>query len=167
MVDVFLISEKTLKTKSYINDNVDSCYILPAIQTAQDLGLQPLIGTCLYNELKQQVASGDIKPSYLILLNDYITPYLTFKVMADIQLPLAYKQRNSGVVQTSTEHVQNTTFSDAQSMATYYNDKATFYGSRLTDYLCHHSSEYPEYKSCGCDGMKPDKDAWNMGIFLG
>jgi hypothetical protein len=34
MKDILLISEKTLKSQSYINDNVDSCYIVPSIRSA-------------------------------------------------------------------------------------------------------------------------------------
>ena len=36
---VLLISEQTLKTYTLIGDNVDGKYILPAIQTAQDIDL--------------------------------------------------------------------------------------------------------------------------------
>jgi hypothetical protein len=36
---IYLISEQTLKKYSLINDNIDTCYILPAIQLAQETGL--------------------------------------------------------------------------------------------------------------------------------
>ena len=51
MARVLLISEKTLKQNSVINNNVDGMYILPAIEYAQDAGLQPFLGTKLYNKL--------------------------------------------------------------------------------------------------------------------
>ena len=61
MARVLLISEKTLKSNGVINNNVDGMYILPAIDYAQDAGLQPIIGTKLYNKLMDLVADGSIQ----------------------------------------------------------------------------------------------------------
>ena len=69
MAKCFLISEKTLKENSVINNNVDGMYILPAIEFAQDAGLQPLLGTVLYEKLMDLVADGSIvnAPDYKLL----------------------------------------------------------------------------------------------------
>lgn len=128
MKDIFLISEKTLKAKSYINDNVDICYINPAIRSAQDIGLQPLIGTNLYVALQDRVQNNSISGDYKILMDDYITPYLVNRVMMEIQLPLAYKMRNSGIVQSNNEYETNTYLKDAKQMSVYYEQKSDFYG---------------------------------------
>jgi hypothetical protein len=40
-----LISETTLKKRTVVNENVNAKYINPSIETAQEMGLQPLIGT--------------------------------------------------------------------------------------------------------------------------
>ena len=105
---VLLLSEQRLKEDSLINNNVDSMYIFPAIQTAQEIGLQPLLGTKLYNKLLEVVENGGDE-QYFDLLDSYVIPYLEMKVMADIQIPLAYKIRNGGLVQNTSE---NTTLPD-------------------------------------------------------
>ena len=97
MAKVLLVSEQTLKKNSVVNNNVDGMYLLPAIEFAQDSGLQPIIGTKLYNKLMDLVEDGTIENNddYKYLLDEYVTPYLINKVTADIQIPLAYKVRNT------------------------------------------------------------------------
>jgi len=172
MSNVLFISEKTLKANTLINDNVDALYILPAIRTAQDMGLQNLIGTQLFNKLKSMIADGSIEDpenaNYKLLLDEYIAPYLEQKVMSDIQLPLAYKMRNSGITQTNNEHQTNTIMKDAQTLANYYDQKATFYSHRLSDYLLANQNIYPEYLKCqDISDMKASASAYNTGIYLG
>jgi hypothetical protein len=166
MKDILLISEKTLKSQSYINDNVDSCYIVPSIRSAQDIGLQPLIGTNLYVALQDKIQSNSIEGDYKILMDEYITPYLVNRVMMEIQLPLAYKMRNSGVVQSNNEYETNTYLKDAKQMSVYYEQKSDFYGLRLTSYLNHNSSKFPEYTTGDCSDIKPSKENYNTNIVL-
>ena len=170
MARVFLISEETLKSNGVINNNVDSMYILPAIEFAQDAGLQPLIGTKLYNKLMDLVADGSIvdAPDYKFLLDEYITPYLVNKVTADIQIPLNYKLRNQGVVQNSTDNTIVPTMKDLQYVIQNYEYKAIFYGNRLSDYLCVNTTKYPEYYSVDTlADMRSNKNAYRTNIYLG
>lgn len=170
MAKVLLISEKTLKENSIINNNVDSCYLLPAIEYAQDSGLQLLIGTKLYNKLMDLVQTGDIQTEqdYKLLLDDYVTPYLLNKVTADIQLPLAYKLRNQGLVQQTGENTYVPSLKDTQYIIQHYENQANFYGGRLSDYLKANRSKFPEYCSIdSCSDLRSDSGAYKTGIYLG
>ena len=170
MARVLLISEKTLKSNGVINNNVDGMYILPAIEYAQDAGLQPIIGTKLYNKLMDLVADGSIVQStdYKVLLDEYVTPYLLNKVTADIQIPLNYKLRNQGVVQNQTENTIVPTMKDLQYVIQNYEYKAIFYGNRLSDYLMANKSKLPEY--CKVDSsadMHSNPNSYKTNIYLG
>lgn len=170
MSNVFLISEAHIKENSIINNNVDSCYILPAIQTAQDIGIQPIIGTKLYNKIMSLVEEGTITGAtdYKVLLDDYIQPYLLNKVVADVQLPLQFKLRNQGVVQNATENTVTTSMRDIQYLIEDYNNKADFYANRLSAYLKANRSKYPEYCSIdSCADMRSNPSAYNTHIYLG
>ena len=150
---IFLISEDKLKTETTINDNIDSLYLHSAIELAQYIGLRELIGCELHDKLCSLVADGSISnlenKKYKELLDEYVTPYLKYKVCSEITLPLAYKYRNSGVVQTNNEHEVNTAMKDAQTLKSYYEEKANFFGLALTSYLKQHNFlEYPNYDSC-------------------
>ena len=170
MARVFLISEATMKKNSVVNNNVDGMYLLPAIEFAQDAGLQPIIGTKLYNKLMDLVEDGSIvqAPDYKYLLDEYITPYLVNKVTADIQIPLSFKLRNQGVVQQTDANTYVPSMKDIQYVKQDYENKANFYSNRLSDYLRANRSKYPEYCSVdSCADMPSNKDAYNTGIFLG
>lgn len=170
MTKVYLVSEATIKSNSVVNNNVDSMYLLPAIEYAQDAGLQPIIGTQLYNKLQDLVADGSItgETEYKLLLDEYITPYLINKVTADIQLPLAYKLRNQGVVQNVNENTIQTPIKDVQYLIEFYENKAKFYANRLSDFLIANSTNYPEYNSVNsCADMPSDKHAYKTNLYLG
>lgn len=164
---VLLLSEKTLKEDSLINDNVESTYIIPAIQVAQEQGLQQIIGTLLYDKICDMVDRNQVTADYRILLNDYITPYLEYKVMADIQLPLSYKFRNLGVNQTTDEHTYTPSLRDTQYLIEYYDNKAKFYSNRLFDYLKANHKLFPEFlKKDSCDDLMANKMSYKTNIVL-
>ena len=100
MNKVLLISEETLKTYSLVNDNIDGKYLLPAIQSAQDIDLETLIGKALLDKLCSLVENGGISENtnYRVLLDDYITPYMVWQVMSNLQIGINYKLSNSGVI---------------------------------------------------------------------
>lgn len=170
MAKVFLVSEATMKKNSVVNNNVDGMYLLPAIEYAQDAGLQPIIGTKLYNKLMDLVADGTISGAteYKLLLDEYVTPYLINKVTADIQLPLSFKLRNQGVLQQTGENTYVPSIKDIQYLIQHYQNQADFYANRMSDYLRANRLTYPEYCSIdSCADMPSNKDAYNTGIFLG
>ena len=273
---VLLISEKTLKTDSLINDNVDPAYIYPAIQVAQDQGLQSIIGTKLYKRICDNVAGlpgsgidwdsidwldssatpahmreykinispdisdqfggkriigeeifvgfpsadfgycsiafrtlgagayfplsqftskenqftivcGNVAYTFLVynvdgvevepgssltaeyktLLDEYITPYLEYQVMTDIQIPLAYKFRNLGMNQATDDHTNNPSLRDIQYLVNYYGDKAKFYSNRLYDYLVANCGTYKEFKKKdSCADIMSSKQSYKTSIVL-
>lgn len=170
MNNIFLISVATLKANAALNANIDESYILPAISYAQDEGLQPIIGTVLYDKLKSLVADGSItgETEYKLLLDEYIQPYLLNKVVADIQIPIAYKTRNQGVSQMTDANIYSSTMKDVQYLVEFYANRANFYANRMSDYLIANNSKYPEYRKINtCADMPSNPNAYNTHIYLG
>ena len=81
---VILISETKIKSEGLLASNVSGELILSSIKIAQDQGLQPIIGTKLYKKILTLVEDGYIDDvgyeDYKNLLDDYITPYLLYKI---------------------------------------------------------------------------------------
>ena len=76
---VLLISETKLKSYTNINKNVDMDVLKAEIQIAQDIDLQTVLGTKFYKSLMAKVHSdgtNTFTPDELILVNEYIQPYL-------------------------------------------------------------------------------------------
>ena len=170
-MEVLLISEERLKKDTLINDNVDEMYLYPAIQAAQETGLMPLIGSALYRKICGLVEEGEIadveNADYKYLLDNYIINFLEFKTMSELQIPLQYKMRNAGIVQNQDERFVSASMRDTQYLIEYYDNKAKFYANRMSRYLCHNSSKYPEYLSCSdCSDMPANPNFMNNTLFL-
>lgn len=165
MNKVLLISEETLKTYSLVNDNIDGKYLLPAIQTAQDIDLETLIGKALLDKLCKLVETGEIvnNGKYKTLLDDYITPYLVWQVMSNLQLGINYKLSNSGVITNDDERKSRLEYKNNQLLQAQYKHYADSYAIKLKDYLC--SGDYPEYHQCVNHSHAEDVEL--CGIYLG
>jgi len=169
MTQVYLISEQTLKAEGLINDNVGIEFLIPVIELSQNIHLQELIGTKLLNRICSLVETGDIETetAYKTLLDAYITPYLEWTVVSLIQLPISFKMRNMGVVQTNDEHLFNTSLKDTQVLEQYYANKATFYALRLSKYLKANTQLYPEYCQCDdCSDFKANPNTFRLPTVL-
>lgn len=169
---ILLVSEQTIKQNSIITDNCDGMYLTPVIQLAQDQRLQPLIGTPLYDKLRELIANDDIeKPQfsqYKSLLDDYIEPFMLWAVTSEIQIPIHWKVRNAGVVTNNDQHFEASYMNNDHYLKEYYADKMNFYGIRLSSYLAANSDIYPEYYQWrSIADMPSNKDAYNTGIYLG
>ncbi len=55
MTTTFIISEAKLRQFTDINDNLDTALIKNAVREAQDISLQRIIGTKLYNKILSDI----------------------------------------------------------------------------------------------------------------
>jgi len=83
MAQVLLISETYVKTNSNLSESIDSKLLTSSILSMQDLKLEPLIGTGLYNAIRTQAAAGTLTAANATLLNDYIQRTLLYWVLKD------------------------------------------------------------------------------------
>lgn len=149
---VLLISESTLKKYTMCNDNLDSKYVLPAISITQDCDLDTIIGPALNRRLQALVENGDINEeknsAYKNLLDEYITPYLCWQVMAAIQVNINYKLTNSGTIQNNDDKKSNIDFNNGNALITQYEHYAQSYANKLSRYLLKNVNLFPEYRQC-------------------
>lgn len=167
MSKVFLISEQTLKDATILGANVEGKYIRQAIQTAQDLRLQTVIGTNLYHKLCELVEDESVSGAYKILLDDYISPFLQNAVLADLTLKIAYKFRNEGVVTTTSENVAQPVLSDVQAIKAQYETAAGGYATLMTKWLVANSTSIPEYcVQRDCADIQANPGAYQHSLFI-
>lgn len=141
-----------------LGDNVEGKYIRQAIEVTQDLRLQGIIGTYLYQTLCSMVEDGNVTGYYKTLLDDYITPFLGNAVLADLTLKIAYKFRNEGVVTTTSENVSQPTLTDVEAIKAQYENAASGYAELMKKWLAAHCNEIPEYgrqRSCADVSASP------------
>lgn len=172
MAKVLLISEDTVKTLSGLNNDIFGKSMLPAIREAQEIGLQGIIGHCLYERLCSMVEDGSISDAenvqYKSLLDNEIKYYLVYKVIADLIPIIGVKLGNIGVVVSNDEHIQNLSEDERARVDTYYTYRADFYCKRLQEYLLNNKELYPELQECDCNQMRANlESASSIGLWLG
>jgi len=149
MTNTFLISEAQIRNYTDIEDNIDTALIKNGIREAQDIKLQPIIGTLLIEKLYSLVDAGTINDSanadYKALLDGYIQNMLIYAAYWYILDSVYIRSRNNGLL--IPDGSENSVSADR----TMYNvkrqavqNKMEFYSNLLTDYIIEEQTLYPE-----------------------
>lgn len=140
-----LVNPEYIKNNSTVSDNMEDEYIIPSIIDAQLSGLQPLIGTALYDALCTKVENGTLTGDYKALVDDYISLYLLYKTIENMTIDNYQRQHNAGSVAYTDTNYTQVPLNDLKYMTQHWSDKAAFYGNRTTDYLHANHAKFPEY----------------------
>lgn len=169
---VLLISEIKLKNFTNINRNVDMDVLKAEIQIAQDIDLQTILGSRFYHHLLNQVsATGNtFNADELVLVNDYIAPYLVQTSYFNAIPHLMYRTMNNGITKGQMENSTAVDIETMKYLRSVQKQRADFYAQRLLDFLLtgRGQNKFPDYNSASTiDGMIPDRvQKFNNGIFL-
>lgn len=167
MIDILFISEKKIKEASTLNDNLWGKYLLPAIKTAQEINLMPILGEKLYDKLQILIYERKVEDeeniNYKVLLDKFITPYLIYQVLANLIPDISVKLSNAGTITTTDEHIQYLSKGDRDLLQEKYQNTADAYSYKLIDFLKNNSKDFPEIEECEFE----DKSGSNTGIWLG
>lgn len=172
---VYLISPNTLKQRALINDNTLDKFIKPAIDASQNINLKQITGKFLldkicdlcYEEDEQHVKLIE-KPeysAYKYLLQNYITDYLCYDVMSEIQINVHQKIRNAGTVQNVDENYIQSSLQEVNFIRNFYKDKAQFIGNEMQKWILKNRNDYPEFFTQGC-GLNEKQESYTCGIVL-
>jgi hypothetical protein len=172
MANVLLVSEKKLKNFTNINRNLDIDAIRAEIAIAQDLHLQPLLGTRFYDHLLDQVSltGNTFNNDELELVDDYISPFLIQVSYFEMIPHLNYRTMNRGIVQGEMESASSVDIETMKYLRSIQKQRSDFYKMRLQDYLItgRGQNKFPDYLTYSTiDGMVPDRSAkYNNPIVL-
>lgn len=139
------ISPDDLVKRTAINGNVDRDQMVQFIKIAQDLHIQALLGTALYNKLKDDVLNDTLTGNYETLMTDYVQDVLVHYAMVEILPFLAYKVSNGGIFKKQSENSEGIEKSELEYLIQKERDTAEHYGRRLVSYLTFYGSLTPEY----------------------
>lgn len=147
--NVLLISEQKLKSQAPIDPNVDSDELRYCIQQGQLIYTQETLGTKLYNQILDQVESGDIMLPENIhnkeLLDNFIQPALvaySYYILLD---NMFVKLVNVGLQQFRSEQSNPIGIKEFQYLKDAAKDRAQFLDNLLRRHLIFDSWKYPFY----------------------
>lgn len=170
MATVLFISEQTIKENTILDENVDATVLRQLILDAQEEKILPVLGTALYEDIKDRIDAGTLNAAYTTLLDDYISKALKYWVLADATDILTYKYRDKGVLRQHGEKTLVIDVSEVRRLVAKWENKAELHTDRLIRYVKENAVDsFPLYLTpgTGLDIEHPRADAWDAGIYLG
>jgi len=148
MNNVLLISETKVREFTDINKNVDSKLITSNILLAQDITVQRLVGTKLYQKLMSDIQNNTLTGNYQTLLDNFVQPVLLWASYYEILEAIFARPRNNGLLKPTggenSESVDQTMYDRKRDSARSRRD---FYAETLARYLIDFQSQFPEISS--------------------
>lgn len=167
--NVLFISPALVKARTGISSFIDDKDIKPQIKVAQDMYIQPALGSTFYKALQDGVENSSLTANESALIDDYITDALMWYTVAELPMALGYQFFSKGVLQKTAEESNTPSRADLELLQRQYMNKAEFYKTRLINYLRENYTRFPEYfnPGIGYDVIQPELKAYTCPIYLG
>lgn len=148
MTTTFIISEAKLREFTDINNSVDTELIKNAVREAQDIHLQRIIGTKLYDKILSEIDANTLADPYLTLVNGYIQDFLLYAAYYEALEVVFMRSRNNGLLTPTggenSINVDRTLFNQKRQSV---ENKMEYYAERLANYICEEEAQFPELNS--------------------
>ena len=145
MTSTFIISETKLREFTDIADNLDSTFLKNAVREAQDIEIQRLLGTILYQSILNKIETSTLSGKYETLVNDYVQPALLYWAYYYALEAIYLRPRNNGLLRaTGGENSESVDKSYYEIKRQSQKNKAQWYSEKCIDYLIQYQSSFPE-----------------------
>lgn len=163
------ITANYIKTYGILESNVDDKILTSTIMMVQDMNLQPILGTALYNEIANQIDANIVSVNNQTLLDDYILNFLLHMVTCESVVAMNFRFANKGVVTQTSETQQPVTVRELELIQAKYQAKADFYAKRLSLFLEQNVTTYPLFNdpNSNYQDLQAIRPKYNSGFYLG
>lgn len=158
MAQVLFVSPADVIKRTGINGNVDRDQMIQFIKIAQDIHIQQILGTKLFNKIASDINAGSLAGNYQSLLTNYIQDMVIHYAAIEILPYIHYKVANGGIYTKGSENGQNITKEDLDYLIQKERDIAEHYSRRFIDYMSFNNALYPEYNTNNNEDMYPTKN---------
>ena len=158
MAQVLFVSPADVIKRTGINGNVDRDQMIQFIKIAQDIHIQNILGTNLFEKIATDIAADSLSGNYLTLFTNYIQDMVIHYSAIEILPYIHYKVANGGIYIKGAENGESVTKQDLDYLVQKERDIAEHYSRRFVDHMAFYSSLYPEYNTSSNDDMYPSKN---------
>ena len=159
---VLFFSVDYLRDNTVINGNLDSEILEPYILMSQNVHIEALLGSKLYNDIVNEIPTLSVKNA--TLMNDYIHPALLQWSLYEALPFINYKLTNKAISTKSSDNSDAVALDELHYLRTSVRDVAEYLSERVTQYLKANTDIYPLYLTNGCYDIKPNKNNYFSGI---
>jgi len=145
MTSTFIISEAKLREFTDVNDSLDTAFIKNSIRESQDIALQRIIGTALYNKLLSDINADTLTGEYKTLVDDYIQDFLLYAAYYECLLAIYVRPRNNGLLSATGGENSDSVGRDMFNVKRQSTEnKMEYYAERLVNYIIEKQNVLPE-----------------------
>lgn len=167
MDEYLFVSEDYLVQNSVIDGNVDFKNITSTIIHCQDIHLQKVLGTPLFEDLcAKGLGSPSFNSNEIFLIKKYIQKTLLWYILMELPPEFKFKYMNKGIMVKSSDNSQPADTGDIKWMMNRCKIKAEDYGNLLKDYLICHTTLFPKYLECTTFGLNSANTVFSTGLAL-
>jgi len=143
---IYFVTENYLKNQTPITANVDVTDVTPFIKTQSDMRVQPILGTYFYKHMLTGYNAQTLNNDEETLVT-YIQPVVAWRSAEDAVFGLSYQLKNKGLQMQNGDYSTSVSQSEVAFAQDHYAQKASFYETRLFNYLKENKDLYPEFTS--------------------
>ena len=166
MAKALLITRSDLVTWSGTNGGVDTDNFIQWIATAQDLHIEPMLGTRLLEKIQADIIADTLADPYLSLLTEYIKPALINFAMVMYLPNAAYTIGAKGVYKHGAENSETVSKEEIDFLEEKHRQIAMHYKEGFIEYVIANSTSFPEYYSNTSPDVFPDQNTNMTGWVL-
>lgn len=145
MTSTFIISETKLRQFTDMNNNVDTELLRNAVREAQDIEIQRLLGTILYEKILSEIDASTLTGVYKTLVDNWVQNALLYYAYYYALESIYLRSRNNGLlIPTGGENSVNVELNVYNMKRQSVLNKAQWYAEKLTEYLIQNQQNYPE-----------------------
>lgn len=167
--NILFITESLFKERTGASTAIDGKQLFPMIKVAQDIYIQPILGSTLYLRLQNGIDADNLNNDEKALIDNYITDTLVWYTMSMLPMVMGYQLFSKGFLQKTSEESTAPSQKDLELIEQKYKAMAEFYSARTIAYLQENYTKHYEYlnPSLGVDTIFPKIDSYTCPIYLG
>ena len=156
-----IVTVNDLKNFTSIGENVDPEILYPHLLISQQLYIENLIGSSLYNDIVSRFDNQQLTGDTQTLYEEYIIPAVAYCAWYSAAPFINFKTQRTGISTHSSDVLTPVTPEEFAIYSKRVNNFKTYYLNRLEDYLIANKTLFPLFRQ--------DKVNKNTGgqIFLG
>ena len=158
MAQALFINREDIVKFTALNGNVDPDKFTAFVKIAQDIHIQNVLGSNLFQKINNDIVASSISGVYLSLLTTYIKPMLIHWAMVEYLPFAAYTIANKGVYKHGSENADTISVDELNVLIDKERSIAQHYQKRFLDYICLNSNSFPEYSNNTGEDMYPDRN---------
>ena len=168
MATVLFINRTDLVRNSIMDGNISTDKFIQFIKIAQEIDVQQIMGTDLYNGLTVAMPTIDqaANSRWKTILDDYIVPMLIWYGQANYYPFAAYQVKQGGVFKHTSENSISVDKNEVDFLVEKARTNAEWYSRRFIDFMSFNQTTYPEYTSNTNDDIYPSYEATFNGWVL-